>query len=179
MLRPMPFNDDNYQTGHPVLNKDETKLYFTSDMPGTIGSTDIFVVDINDDGTYGAPKNLGPNVNTVRKEMFPYIDGNDILYFSSDGYREGKGGLDIYVVDLDDELPPKNLGFPINSRKDDFSLVFRSGMREGHFSSNREGGKGDDDIYYFKEIVPLKLGCDQLVTGIVRERGNQKLITRS
>jgi outer membrane protein OmpA-like peptidoglycan-associated protein len=175
-VEPMPFNDDNYQTGHPVLNKDETKLYFTSDMPGSIGSTDIFVVDINDDGTYGVPKNLGPNVNTVRKEMFPYIDENDVLYFSSDGYREGKGGLDIYGVNLNDKLPPKNLGFPINSRKDDFSLVFRPGMREGHFSSNREEGIGDDDIYYFKEIVPLKLGCDQLVTGVVRDRVTKNLL---
>ena len=175
-VRPMPFNSRNYQTGHPTLNKDETKLYFTSDMPGSLGATDIFFVDINDDGTYGPPKNLGPNVNTVKKEMFPYMDSNGILYFSSDGYSRGLGGLDIYAVNLQYELEPKNLGFPINSRKDDFSLVFRPGKREGHFSSNRSGGRGDDDIYYFKELVPLKFDCDQLVTGIVREKVSKNLL---
>ncbi|MDX6746908.1 OmpA family protein [Polaribacter sp. PL03] len=178
-VQAMPFNDDNYQTGHPVLNKEENKLYFTSDMPGSIGATDIFFVDINEDGTYGTPKNLGPNVNTVKKEMFPFIDDNNVLYFSSDGYFQGRGGLDIYainILDLNSKVKPKNLGFPINSNEDDFSLVFRSGKREGHFSSNRKGGKGDDDIYYFKELVPIQLDCNQIVNGVVRERITNALL---
>lgn len=175
----MPFNDDNYQTGHPVLNKDETKLYFTSDMPGSIGSTDIFVVDIYKDGTYGQPVNLGARVNTVGKEMFPYIDKNDVLYFSSNGYREGKGGLDIYAVKLSDstnKMRATNLGYPINSSYDDFSLVFRNGKREGHFSSNRKRGAGDDDIYYFKEIAPVRVECNQVVNGVVKERVTEALL---
>jgi outer membrane protein OmpA-like peptidoglycan-associated protein len=176
---PMPFNNREYQTGHPVLNNDETKLYFTSDMPGSLGETDIFVVDINSDGTYGTPQNLGYNVNTVGKEMFPFIDNNDLLYFSSDGYLEGKGGLDIYVADLNDKLPPKNLGLPINSNKDDFSFVYRSGMKKGHFSSNRDGGKGDDDIYSFVDnrVAPLVAKeCNQIANGVVRVKGTNELL---
>lgn len=169
----MPFNNDNYQTGHPALNKDDTKLYFTSDMPGAIGETDIFVVDLNpnEDGTFGVPRNLGPNVNTEKKEMFPFIDDNDVLYFSSDGYENGKGGLDIFkanTLELNTEGASKNLGEPINSDKDDFSLIFQEGMRSGHFSSNRAGGKGDDDIYYFSK-------CNT-VEGVVSEKVTNKLI---
>lgn len=178
-ITPMPFNDKNHQTGHPVLNKDETKLYFTSDMKGSLGDTDIFVVDINEDGTYGVPQNLGPKVNTRGKEMFPFIDKDNVLYFSSNGYKEGRGGLDIYAVsllDLDKDTKPLNLGYPINSRWDDFSMVFRNGLREGHFSSNREEGKGNDDIYYFKENNPLQLNCSQVVNGTVRERVSKRII---
>ena len=193
-IQPMPFNNDNYQTGHPVLNADETKLYFTSDMPGSIGATDIYEVNIYEDGTYGEPKNLGPEINTVGKEMFPYIDKENVLYFSSDGYRNGKGGLDIYYVNLTDtaiKKTPKNLGYPINSNKDDFGFTFRKGMREGHFSSNRAGGSGDDDIYYFKElkktvlevieevkpiIVVKEKPCNQVANGVVKTKKTQKLL---
>lgn len=133
---PMPFNSDNYQTGHPSLNTQEDKLYFTSDMPGTLGSTDIFVVDINADGTYGEPVNLGPNVNTRRKEMFPFIDENNVLYFSSNGYQDGKGQLDVYaakIIGKEAIEPAKNLGYPINSKSDDFAFVKKSGEKWGHF----------------------------------------------
>ncbi|WP_299060344.1 OmpA family protein [uncultured Polaribacter sp.] len=181
-IKEMPFNSKEYQTGHPALNKDETKLYFTSDMPGSLGETDIFVVDINDDGSYGTPQNLGSSVNTFEKEMFPFVDENDVLYFSSDG-RRGKGGLDIYKVDISDlasNATPKNLGHPINSVKDDFNLVFYTGKNEGHFSSNRDGGKGDDDIYYFKSPDKKKakanLDCSQIANGVVRELGTNKLL---
>ena len=175
----MPFNNDDYQTGHPVLNKDETKLYFTSDMPGNFGGTDIYVVDVNKNGSYGIPKNLGYKVNTKGKEMFPFVDENDVLYFSSDGYLDGQGGLDIYALNLLDtknNVGAKNLGFPINSEQDDFSLVFRKGMRQGHFSSNRKGGRGDDDIYSFVESTPIKLECNQVITGIAKHRGTNKLL---
>lgn len=178
-ITPMPFNSRNHQTGHPVLNKDETKLYFTSDMAGSIGGTDIFVVDVNEDGTYGEPQNLGSKVNTRGKEMFPFIDENDVLYFSSNGFIDGRGGLDVYAIsipDLDKDTKAVNLGYPINSKWDDFNLVYRSGIREGHFSSNREGGKGNDDIYYFKEQVPLELNCSQSVKGVVRERVSKRII---
>ncbi|SDX59183.1 Outer membrane protein OmpA [Lutibacter oricola] len=178
-IEAMPFNSDNYQTGHPVLNAKEDKLYFTSDMPGSLGQTDIYVVDIHSDGSFGTPKNLGPNVNTRKKEMFPYIDANDVLYFSSNGYEDGKGGLDIYVTKIlggEGIEESRNLGFPINTEKDDFSLVFREGKRDGHFSSNRKGGKGDDDIYYFKELEPISFECNQIAQGVVRERGTKALL---
>ena len=173
-ITPMPFNSDNYQTGHPSLNAAEDKLYFTSDMPGSLGATDIYVVAINADGSYGEPQNLGAKVNTVGKEMFPFIDENNELYFSSDGHLDGKGGLDIYttqIVEGEVIASVKNLGFPMNSRGDDFSLVKRAGENWGHFSSNRAGGKGDDDIYYFEhlKLAPEKVECNQFVEGVVRE----------
>ena len=128
-VEPMPFNNDNYQTGHPVLNKNETKLYFISDMPGTLGLTDIFVVAINSDESYGEPRNLGPNVNTLGKEMFPYIDANDVLFYASDSNEDGFGGLDIYATQMvDDEAvnTSVSLGEPINSELDDFALVYQN-----------------------------------------------------
>ncbi len=178
-ITPMPFNSDQYQTGHPSLNAKENKLYFTSDMPGSIGAEDIYVVDINSDGTYGEPVNLGPNVNTVREEMFPFIDENNVLYFSSNGYRDGEGQLDVYatkIIGKEGIEPAKNLGYPINSKGDDFAFVKKSGANWGHFSSNREFGKGDDDIYYFEEIAPDELDCNQFVEGVVREKETGALL---
>lgn len=178
-IEPMPFNSDNYQTGHPALNNAEDKLYFISDMPGSIGLTDIYVVDIHADGTYGNPKNLGPTVNTAKREMFPFMDKNNILYYSSDGFEDSKAGLDIYASKLRMNgtfSPPKNLGFPINSTKDDFGIVFNNEGNSGYFSSNREGGKGDDDIYSFVELNPIELNCKELIEGVVKEKGTDKLI---
>jgi len=181
-IQALPFNSDNYQTGHPVLNSKEDKLFFTSDMPGAIGQTDIFVVDVNSDGSFGEPINLGENVNTAKKEMFPFIDRNDVLYFSSNGYAEGKGGLDIYAsIIVGDKATEKakNIGAPMNSEKDDFSLVFSNTKREGYFSSNRTGGKGDDDIYSFKEINPVSFECIQLASGVVRSKDMNELISEA
>ena len=175
----MPFNSDNYQTGHPALNAAEDKLYFTSDMPGTLGSTDIFVVSIGADGSYGEPVNLGPNVNTPGKEMFPFIDGNDILYFSSNGRLNGYGELDVYgtkIVNGEASVSAINLGKPVNSAADDFNLVYKTGEKWGHFSSNRAGGKGDDDIYYFEELRGLNFDCHQVAAGVVRDKATGALL---
>jgi outer membrane protein OmpA-like peptidoglycan-associated protein len=162
----LPFNSKNYQTGHPTLNADETKLYFISDMPGGYGKTDVYVVDIYLDGTYGTPRNLGPKVNTKGREMFPVLWGNDDLYFSSDGFIHGQGGLDIFSVKLKEDIPEAaayNLPRPINSYSDDFSISFNTNRNNGYFSSNRQGGKGDDDIYSFE------CSCEQYVKGITYE----------
>lgn len=178
-IQSLPFNNDNYSTGHPVLNDKENKLYFTSDRPGGFGATDIYVVDVNKDGSYGEPINLGPNVNTRRKEMFPFIDENNVLYFSSNGYEDSKGQLDIYatkIIASEAIEPAVNLGSPINSKGDDFAFVKKSGEKWGHFSSNREGGKGDDDIYYFEELAPIKFDCNQVVEGVVREKDSGALL---
>ncbi len=172
-ITPMPFNSDNYQTGHPVLNDAEDKLYFISDMPGTHGLTDIYVVDIHSDGSYGTPINLGATVNTSKKEMFPYIDTHNVLYYSSSGFSDSKGGLDIYATKLGKSFgyhTPMNLGFPINSNKDDFSFVKQTGKNVGYFSSNRKGGKGDDDIYSFKELIPPSFACSQEIIGVARDK---------
>lgn len=175
----LPFNSDEFDSGHPSLNERENKLYFTSNRPGGFGATDIWVVDIFDDGTYGKPTNLGPLVNTAKREMFPFITSDNVLYFSSDGYREGLGGLDIYetkIIANEVVEKPLNLGIPLNSDKDDFGIVFQKGNNTGHFSSKREGGKGDDDIYYFEKLAPSKSRCEQFVEGQVRELNSGALL---
>lgn len=179
-IQAMPFNSDNYQTGHPALNDKEDKLYFISDMPGSIGLTDIYVVDIYADGTYGEPVNLGDKINTVKSEMFPYIDTNDVLYYSSNGFEDSKGGLDIYATKLrmnTNYYNPKNLEYPINSDKDDFGIVFQKNTKIGYFSSNRNGGKGDDDIYSFNELSPVKFECYEQVQGLVKDGATGDLLS--
>ena len=182
----LPFNSDAYSTGHPALSKDGKKLYFVSDMPGSIGDTDIFVVDIIEDGGFSSPKNLGPGINTEQKEMFPFIN-DEKLYFSSNGYT-GLGGLDIYEAIIDEEngfSEVKNLGKPINSNKDDFSYIINEETKKGFFASNREGGKGFDDIYSFKHLlveeVPENVNAiagivTELVTGDVMPRALIELL---
>lgn len=162
-VKKLPFNSDEYSIGHPSLSPDERTLYFVSDMPGGIGKTDIYKVSIDEYGGFKNIKNLGPRINTKGREMFPFIDGKD-LYYSSDG-REGYGRLDIYMTRLEEgkQYPIINLGDKINSNADDFSFVINPVTRMGYFSSNRYGGKGDDDIYSFKEEYPyeFKFDCSQ------------------
>ncbi|UJH69052.1 OmpA family protein [Allomuricauda sp. SCSIO 65647] len=165
----LPFNSDEFSTGHPALSPDGKLLYFVSDRPGTIGKTDIFVVDVNDDGTYSEPRNLGPEINTKEREMFPFVN-DEKLYFSSDGHI-GLGGLDIFEAVRSDTGfdMPKNLGKPINSSLDDFSFIIREETQEGYFASNRKGGKGDDDIYSFKRLQPEEAVNLNAITGTVTE----------
>lgn len=146
----LPFNSNDYSSEHPALSPDEKQLYFASDMPGTIGSFDLFVVDINADGTYGTPKNLGPKINTEQREQFPFVSSDNILYFASDGHF-GMGGLDIFKSEISDEkfFAAINLSNVINSNLDDFAFVIDENNEKGYFSSNRDGGMGDDDIYQF------------------------------
>ncbi|MGO4919946.1 OmpA family protein [Maribacter spongiicola] len=165
------FNSDSYSTGHPALSTDGKQLYFVSDMPGSIGETDIFVVDVLEDGSFSSPRNLGPEINTEHKEMFPFINDKK-LYFSSDGHV-GLGGLDVFEVAFDDEagfLEVRNVGKPVNSKKDDFSFIVDEETQKGYFASNRDGGKGDDDIYSFKtlqlEEIPTSINA---ISGIVTE----------
>ncbi len=150
----VPFNSDDYSTGHPALSPDGKKLYFVSDMPGTIGQTDIFVVDVLENNTFSEPKNLGPEINTERREMFPFVNDKK-LYFSSDGHT-GLGGLDVYEASYSEEEGFEevvNVGQPVNSNKDDFSYIVNEKSQKGFFASNRAEGKGDDDIYSFKRLV--------------------------
>lgn len=149
------FNSENYSTGHPSVSPDGKKLYFVSDRPGGFGLTDVYKVDILENGAFSEPENLGRTINTSKKEMFPYITEN-ALYFSSDR-NMGMGGLDIYKADYAGGLfgVGINLGEPINSNRDDFSYIIDQNNEKGYFASNRKGGKGDDDIYSFKHILNL------------------------
>ncbi|MEM7382114.1 MAG: OmpA family protein, partial [Bacteroidota bacterium] len=165
----LPFNSDSFSTGHPALSPDGKQLYFVSDMPGSIGETDIFVVDILGPGQFSEPRNLGPGVNTERREMFPFIS-NKKLYFSSDGHV-GIGGLDIYEAPLDEENgfgEVRNIGKPVNSKVDDFSYIINEETQKGFFASNRRGGKGDDDIYSFKRLIPEEANKNA-IAGVVTE----------
>lgn len=157
-IKALPFNNDNYSVGHPTLNKDETKLYFTSDMPGGVGGSDIYYVDITND-SYGTPINAGDIINTKKNELFPFLNTEDILFFSSDGHL-GLGLLDIFATVYDENnmlTDVVNLGIPVNSSKDDFSFFMNKDGITGYIASNREDGVGDDDIYAYDRIPRLKL----------------------
>jgi len=146
----LPFNSTKYSVAHPTLNIDGTKLYFSSDMPGGQGASDIYVVDVLPDGGFGIPQNLGKPVNTESRETFPFMADSGTLYFASDGHP-GLGGLDVFKVDLQNVNEIENLGSPINSPEDDFSLVMDSSEESGFFASNRKGGQGSDDIYHLQK----------------------------
>lgn len=174
----LPFNSDSYSVAHPMLSPDGKKLYFVSDMPGTLGESDIFVTDIIGDGTYGPIKNLGNNINTMARETFPFITKDGVLYFSSDGHQ-GLGGLDVFATKItfnDYTQPVVNVGKPVNTPKDDFSFIFDSDNKTGYFASNRDEGMGDDDIYEFVENEPLVLDCIQEITGTVRDRISNEVL---
>ena len=176
-LEMLPFNSDDFSTGHPVLNRDDTKLYFVSDRPESYGKTDIFVVDIYGDGTYSEPVNLGPKINTAEREMFPFIGKDNVLYFSSDGIP-GYGELDVFASKVFDNTvsDPINLEAPVNSEMDDFAYIINDTKHKGYFSSNREGGKGDDDIYAFTASPPIYIECEQEISGVVKNIDTQELI---
>lgn len=165
----LPFNSDEYSIAHPALSTDGQTLYFASDMPGTLGQSDLFFVKINNDGTYSAPQNLGKAINTEGRETFPFISADNELYFASDG-RPGLGGLDIFVSKINDDASygdVQNVGAPINGGQDDFAMMIDSKNHNGFFTSNRNGGNGYDDIYRFTEI--RKLNCEQTLTGDIND----------
>jgi len=173
----LPFNSDEFSTGHPSLNVDGKKLYFISDRPSSIGKTDIYVVDVNSDGTYGEPKNMGTRINTEEREMFPFISDDNVLYFSSNGLP-GYGDLDVFASKIFDTTvsEPLNLENPVNSKKDDFAYIIDDSKHKGYFSSNRKGGKGDDDIYGFVASPPIHFECNQVISGIARDKDTQELL---
>ena len=169
---PLPFNSKDYSCGHGALSADGNTLYFASDMPGGKGQTDLYKVKRNADGSWGTPERLSDAINTEGKEMFPSIsDDGAYLFFASDGLP-GLGGLDVFAVKLNGEGEPEgdpvNLGSQINGSADDFALVYRSARDDGYFSSNREGGKGDDDIYGFTGLKDFKAAfVEYLLSGKV------------
>lgn len=168
----LPFTSDNYSTGHPALSPDEKTLYFASDMPGTIGQSDIYKTSINNDGSFGTPQNLGTSINTEGKETFPYVTTENEIYFASDGYP-GLGGLDVFVGQIEDNgsiSGIQNLGGDVNSPKDDFAYIIDPVSRQGYFSSNKDGGQGSDDIYKFLETRRLK--CLQELYGVITDSEN-------
>ncbi|WP_028872528.1 OmpA family protein [Psychroserpens burtonensis] len=169
----MPFSSDFYSTQHPTLNKDNTKLYFSSDMPSTSGSFDIYYVDITGEN-YSNPINLGGTINTKHREQFPFITNEETLYFASNGHK-GLGGLDLYLSTYKDAQFEEalNLGHTINSGMDDFGFVLQDSIQEGFFSSNRDG---KDRLYVFTREPNVKT---YFLEGEVRDKNSKEILPGS
>jgi tetratricopeptide (TPR) repeat protein len=152
-IKPLPFNSKDFSLSNPSLSRDGKTLYFSSNMPGSIGGVDIWKVSINGN-VFGKPENLGPRVNTVGNESFPFIaDDNVTLYFASSG-KLGLGGLDIFQINLDKGNEAVNMGKPLNTEKDDFGFTLNKGFNIGFLSSNRNG---NDDVFLATPICSVDL----------------------
>lgn len=169
----LPFNSDAFSVGHPALSTDESTLFFVSDMEeGSQGGTDIYSVTILENDTFGNVTNI-TSLNTDGNEMFPFMAENGKLYFSSNGYQNNIGGLDIYSATIEgtEFTDITNLGEPINSSFDDFAFVATGAeiaALKGYFASNRKGAESDD-IYSFTAFEK-ESDCDQVIAGIVKDK---------
>ncbi|RBL90390.1 OmpA family protein [Chitinophaga flava] len=145
-------NVEGYSSSHAVLSSGGDILYFVSDRPGGQGQTDIWYSEKQADGTWGMPVNCGNQINTVAAETFPTVNEEGILYFSSRGHA-GMGGYDIYRVRGAKSAweAPENMKLPFNSGADDLGLILKRNGYEGYLASNRQGGLGRDDVYYFSD----------------------------
>lgn len=148
-IKELPFNDNESNTAHPSVSVEGDKLYFASDREGGLGGMDIYV-SVRKGDEWGEPTNLGPGINTASDEIFPFIHADGTLYFASTGLP-GLGGLDIFYSQPEGSAwgKPQNLGKPFNTEQDDFGIIIDRDRKNGYFSSNRPGGKGEDDIYSF------------------------------
>ena len=171
-IEKLPFNDRKYSAAEPTLSKDGKKLYFASDGPSSYGGTDIYVVTVNEDGTYSEPTNLGDKINTSGNEVTPYITDENILFYSSNGREDTYGNLDVYATEIFSNIAsePLHLESPVNSINDDFAYIVNSNHKGGFFSSNRLQGQDNNDIYSFiiEEIKPEK--CLQQIKGVVKDK---------
>lgn len=148
-VREFEYNDDQHSVTHPYIGPNGEWIYFVSDKEGGYGGKDIYRCPRTETG-WGAPENLGSIVNTPGDEVFPFVHRDGVLYFASDGHP-GLGHLDIFKFKLDDpDAFVHNLGYPINTGYDDFGYYIDTTNREGFLSSNRPGGKGLDDVYFFR-----------------------------
>ena len=167
-IKPLPFTSKDYATANPSLGPDNNYLYFSSNMPGGFGNSDIYRVKINDDSSFGEPENLGEKINTEGRENFPFVDNEGRLFFSSDGHL-GFGGLDVFYIKLQnkDQENPKNAAQPVNSSADDFSFTYIANKKTGYVASNRGENPSNDNIYQLDLIEPLdETMLDILVTDV-------------
>jgi len=177
-IEKLPFNKKKFSAGEPSLSKDGKKLYFVSDRPSSYGGTDIYVVSINEDGTYSEPTNLGDKINTSGDEVTPYITDNNILFYSSNGREDSYGNLDVYATEIFSNIAsePLHLESPVNSINDDFAYIVNSNNKGGFFSSNRLQGQDNNDMYSFiiEDIKPEK--CLQQIAGVVKDKETLQII---
>ena len=174
-VKELPFNSDSFSVGHPALSPNEDKLYFASDMPGSLGMSDIWYVKMLGEDIFSNPINMGEPINTVTRETFPFVSEENNLYFSSEGHA-GMGGLDIFVTRLynDEHGEILTFGEPINSAKDDFSFIIKED-RIGYFASNRDGDQGSvsDDIFQIWER------CEITIEGPVLDEATGNIIANA
>lgn len=162
----MPINSPDYWDSSPTFSGDGKTIYFASDRPGGLGGSDIYRTRLNDRGRWADVQNMGPTINTPEDEMFPYVSPDNKLYFSSNGHA-GFGMLDVFVaINEGGNITVQNMGPSINSSYDDFGLVYSDFPFEGFFSSNRPGGKGDDDIYTFTDNSSDLKKIEYVLTGV-------------
>ncbi len=149
----LPVNDSLAWDGSPAFSRDGKTLYFASNRAGGAGGIDLYRTNMDASGRFSKPVNMGKDINTAGDEMFPYVSPDNKLYFSSDGHP-GLGKLDLFVATRSQGvISIENMGIPFNTPQDDFGIVFMEDQESGFFASNRPGGKGDDDIYFFAEPV--------------------------
>lgn len=159
MVKPLPFNNNDYNFAHPAISSDGYVLYFASDMEGGKGGMDIYMSKKDSGGVWATPVNMGDKINTAGNEVFPFVGTNGVLYFSSNGL-DGMGGLDLYETKLQFDMPTKvyNMGEPVNSKNDDFGMFLMEDNKNGYITSNRKEGGMDDDIYTLQILRDIKRG---------------------
>jgi len=194
-IEDLPINDDSYSTGHPALDSLETTLYFSSNKPGGFGQSDIYMASIDENGVIGEAKNLGPKINTVGRETFPFVSDTNELYFSSDGHF-GLGGMDIFYIKIEESGFENllNIGRPINSYADDFDFGINTKTKNGFFSSNRvhkekidqnKTAADDtrkfmaDNIYSLREVKPIGDFYKAKINGHVTETENDEPVANA
>lgn len=168
----MPLNEEEtWWNSTPAFSPDGTELYFASNRPGGFGGIDLYKATRLANADFGNPVNLGPEINTPGNELFPRLAPDGKFFFSSDGHP-GFGKLDLFVTEKDDsgKLNIKNLGQNFNSPNDDFGISFSDYPKAGFISSNREGGSGDDDIYFFEDKTPKPKIVNILLNVTTKER---------
>ncbi|MEP1955541.1 MAG: OmpA family protein, partial [Algoriphagus sp.] len=168
----MPVNEDEFWwNSTPAFSEDGEELYFASNRPGGYGGIDLYKATKLANGDFGNPKNLGPTINTPGNELFPRPMRDGKFFFSSDGHP-GYGKLDLFVAENDASGAQviKNLGENFNSTNDDFSLFFTEYPKAGFISSNRDGGVGDDDIYFFEDKTPKPKIINVLLNVYTKQR---------
>lgn len=177
-LEMLAFNSPRHSNGQPYLNTDDTKLYFVSDGPESMGRTDIFVVDLYKDGTYGKPENLGPKINSSEREILPFINQDNILYFSSD-IQNKKGDLDVFASKIFDNsiTTPVKLAVNMNTEKTDFTYDIYENEELNSFSFKEQSGKGVEELYATIDATDLKFNCQQKISGIVKNADTQELLS--
>lgn len=172
----LPFNSDDYSCAHPSVSADGKYLYFSSDKPGGMGGSDIYRVELKEDGSIGAPVNLGNKINTPQDEYFPVVHSKDpLLYFSSNGHK-GLGGQDVYyaIVSPSGEVSKiENMGAPVNSSRDDFSFTNNKEQTKGYFTSNR-AGFSNDQVYRFDQKEPIMTRPS--VSGTARDLATNEIL---